>query len=172
VKLFLSETEIQKRVQELGESLAKDFENCEILLLGVLKGSFLFFADLVRTIGGNPEIHFIQASSYGSSTKSSGDVKLSIDERILFHKKHVIVVEDIIDTGLTLQRIIKEIESKEPASLSICSLLLKKGKYTPNFKSLYYGFEIEDHFVVGYGLDHNEKYRTLRDIMILEYNQS
>ncbi len=168
MKVLFTESQIQAKVRELGASISKDFLGKEILLLGILKGSFLFLADLARCIEGSAEIQFLQASSYGNSTVSSGDVKLLYEESILFHKKHVIVVEDIIDTGTTLQKLLAELKTKNPLSLSICSLLLKKEKAIPTHATLYHGFEIEDHFVVGYGLDHNEKYRNLRDIFILD----
>lgn len=167
MKVLLSEEEIQKKVNELGKEISKRFPE-NLLLVGVLKGSFLFFADLARSITGDPEIQFIQASSYGSEKVSSGIVRLQIDEKISFHGKHVIVVEDIIDTGLTLERILQDITNRQPASISVCSLLIKKGKHTQQYPSLFYGFEIDDVFVVGYGLDHNEKYRTLRNIIILD----
>lgn len=169
MRVLLSESEIQTRVKELGNSISKDFAGKDILLLGILKGSFLFLADLARSIDCNTEVQFLQATSYGASTKSSGHVNLFYDENILFQKKHLIVVEDIIDTGLTLQRLLEELGKKNPLSISICSLLLKKGKTINTNAKLYHGFEIEDHFVVGYGLDYNEKYRNLRDIFVLNH---
>jgi len=169
MKVLLTESEIQTRVKELGNTISKDFAGKDILLLGILKGSFLFLADLARCIEGSTEIQFLQATSYGASTKSSGHVNLFYDENILFHKKHIMIVEDIIDTGLTLQRLVEELEKKNPLSISICSLLLKKGKTINTNATLYYGFEIDDHFVVGYGLDHNEKYRNLRDLFLLNH---
>ena len=167
MRVLISENEIQKRIQELGRELSEKLP-ADILLVGILKGSFLFFADLVRTISGNPEIQFIQASSYGSATVSSGNVDLQISNKISFSGKHILIIEDIIDTGLTLDKILADIQKTSPASISICSLLIKKGDHKEKYPSLFYGFEIEDLFVVGYGLDYNEKYRTLRDIFILE----
>ncbi len=168
MKTLFSEVQILEKVEELGSIITKDYQDKEILLLGVLKGSFLFFADLARSIQGNIQIQFIQAESYGSSTQSSGVVKLNLTKNLNFHGKHIIVVEDIIDTGLTLHKIIEYIESEKPLSLAVCTLLIKKNKANSLDLKLYHGFEIEDYFVVGYGLDFNENYRCLRDIKILE----
>jgi len=168
VKTLFSEAEILAKVEELGKIISNDYKDKEVILLGVLKGSFLFFADLARSIHGDIQIQFIQAESYGSSTQSSGVVKININKNIVFHGKHIIIVEDIIDTGLTLHKIIESIKLQNPLSLSVCSLLIKKNKINSIDFKLYYGFEIEDYFVIGYGLDFNEKYRCLRDIKILE----
>ncbi|NBU97315.1 MAG: hypoxanthine phosphoribosyltransferase [Spirochaetia bacterium] len=168
MKTLFSEAEILAKVEELGKIISNDYKDKEVILLGVLKGSFLFFADLARSIHGDIQIQFIQAESYGSSTQSSGVVKININKNIVFHGKHIIIVEDIIDTGLTLHKIIESIKLQNPLSLSVCSLLIKKNKINSIDFKLYYGFEIEDYFVIGYGLDFNEKYRCLRDIKILE----
>ncbi len=168
MKTLFSEAQILAKVEELGKIISHDYSDKEVILLGVLKGSFLFFADLARSIHGDIQIQFMQAESYGSSTQSSGVVKINLNKNIVFHGKHVIIVEDIIDTGLTLHKIIESIKLENPLSLSVCTLLIKKNKIKSIDFKLYYGFEIEDHFVIGYGLDFNEKYRCLRDIKILE----
>jgi hypoxanthine phosphoribosyltransferase len=168
VKTLFSEAQILAKVEELGKIISHDYSDKEVILLGVLKGSFLFFADLARSIHGDIQIQFIQAESYGSSTQSSGNVKINLNKNIVFHGKHIIIVEDIIDTGLTLHKIIESIQAQNPLSLSVCTLLIKKNKINSIDFKLYYGFEIEDHFVIGYGLDFNEKYRCLREIKVLE----
>lgn len=166
MKILIPEQEIQNRIRELGREISEKLPE-NLLMLGILKGSFLFYADLVRTVKGDPEIQFIQASSYGNGLKSSGNVDFQINEQISFSGKNILIVEDIIDTGLTLDRILIDIQKKSPKSISICSLLIKKGGHKEKYPSLFYGFEIDDLFVVGYGLDFNEKYRTLRDIYYL-----
>ncbi len=168
MKTLFSEAQILAKVEELGKIISHDYSDKEVILLGVLKGSFLFFADLARSIHGDIQIQFIQAESYGSSTQSSGNVKINLNKNIVFHGKHIIIVEDIIDTGLTLHKIIESIQAQNPLSLSVCTLLIKKNKINSIDFKLYYGFEIEDHFVIGYGLDFNEKYRCLREIKVLE----
>ena len=168
MKTLFSEAQILAKVEELGKIISNDYRDKEILLLGVLKGSFLFFADLARSINGNIQVQFIQAESYGSSAQSSGHVKLNFNKNIVIQGKHIIIVEDIIDTGLTLHKIIETIQAESPLSLSVCTLLIKKNKINSIDFKLYHGFEIEDYFVVGYGLDFNEQYRCLRDIKILE----
>jgi hypoxanthine phosphoribosyltransferase len=168
MKILISSEQIHQRIKQLGEQINLDYKDKQIVVIGILKGCFVFMADLIRTIERPLESEFIQASSYGNSTVSSGVVKFLFPENLILKNKHVILLDDIIDTGLTLNEIISEIKLREPASLKICSLLVKNRnrEFTHNID--YVGFEIEDSFVVGYGLDYNGLYRNLPHLAIYE----
>jgi hypoxanthine phosphoribosyltransferase len=166
--LFTTE-EISVRVRELARQISKDYGGEEILMVGILKGAFVFLADLARCLTAPVRFDFISCSSYGSSTKTSGVIRLHKDLDVDIAGRHVLVVEDIIDTGLTLSYLLKNLEARGPASLEICSLLNKKhvdGKIDLEIK--YEGFAINDVFVVGYGLDYDERYRNLPYIATLK----
>jgi len=158
---FLTEVQVAKRVKELGESITKDLKGKPLVCIGVLKGSFIFFADLVRQIHLPLSIDFIRASSYGNKTTSSGSVKISFDLSLSIEEKHVLLIEDIVDTGLTLRHLLDHLKHRNPKSLRLCVLLLKPGKLYKPVPIDYLGFTIDDRFVVGYGLDAGEKYRNL-----------
>lgn len=136
-----------------------------------MKGAFVFLSDLIREIDLPIKVDFIEASSYEASKVSSGKVKILREPEIDISNKHVLIVEDIIDTGLTLEETVKLLRKKKPASIEICALLLKFRKHTMKKEIRFKGFDIEDHFVVGYGLDFNELYRNLNYVAILEENE-
>ena len=167
-ELLLSEEQIQKRVAELGRQITEDYTGKEVVLVGVLKGAVVFFADLLRHIEGNVSMDFISCSSYGSSTVSSGVVRILKDLDRPVEGKHVIVVEDIVDTGITLSYLLENLQSRKAASVRLCSLLNKPERRKVDVYVDYEGFVIPDEFVIGYGLDYDEKYRQLPYIGILK----
>ena len=163
-KILLSEQQIQERIVQLGQQITKDYANSVPLLVGVLKGAFVYMADLARAIDLPVEFDFMAVSSYGNATKTSGVVRIVKDLDIDLSGRDVIVVEDIIDSGLTLSYLRKNLESRGPASLEICALLLRSGRQPNELGLKYVGFEIPPDFVVGYGLDVAERYRNLPDL--------
>lgn len=168
-KIFLNQNDIDKIVTRLAEEINADFKNQEIILVGLLKGSVVFMSDLLRKITVPCEIDFMSASSYGSGTVSSGNVKITKDLSVDIKNKNVIVVEDIIDTGNTLSRVLELLEIRNPKALRLCSFMSKPDRRVVNdIKIDYLGTEIPDEFVVGYGLDFDEKYRNLPYIGILK----
>ncbi len=167
--IIISENDIENIVSELADKINADFKNQEIILVGLLKGSVVFMSDLLRKITVPCEIDFMVASSYGSGTVSSGNVKITKDLSVDIKGKNVIVVEDIIDTGNTLSRVMEILKSRDPNTLKLCSFLSKPDRRIVNdIKIDYLGTEIPDEFVVGYGLDYDEKYRNLPYIGILK----
>jgi hypoxanthine phosphoribosyltransferase len=166
-EIVLTEGQIQERVAELGDEISADYGDEPVLLIAVLRGAALFVADLSRQISSPVEIDFMAVSSYGSSTKSSGVVRIIKDLDETIEDRHVLVVEDILDTGLTLKYLLKNLASRQPASLEVCTLLSKVGKQRVPISCRYVGFEVPDEFVVGYGLDYAEKYRNLPYIGVL-----
>ena len=165
-EILISSSEINQRVAQLGKEISVDYQGRELHLVGVLNGAFIFLADLVRQINIPCQICFLQASSYKDQKVSSGEV-------ILMHNldlsgKNVIVVEDIVDTGLTLKHILEDLQQQKPASIEICALLSKNIPDKIPVEVKYIGFEIEDRFVVGYGLDFAEKYREVPHIACLD----
>ncbi|WP_018702546.1 hypoxanthine phosphoribosyltransferase [Anaeromusa acidaminophila] len=167
-RVLLSEEELQQRVRELGEEISKEYAGKEILMIGVLRGAVMFMADLARAIDVPVMIDFMAVSSYGTSTSSSGIVRIlkDLDEEVA--GKHVLIVEDIIDSGLTLSYLVDNIKSRQPASVRICTLLNKPERRKVDLEVNYNGFTVPDEFVVGYGLDYAEKYRNLPFIGILK----
>ncbi len=160
--LFLIEEErIKKRVLELALEIEKDYKGKKPLFIGILKGAFIFLADLVRFIDMDLEIDFLAVSSYGKFTESTGEVEILKDIQIPIKDRHVIIVEDIVDTGLTLKYIKDLLLSRGPKSLKICALLDKKERRKVDIDADYVGFTVPDRFLVGYGLDMAEKYRNL-----------
>ena len=164
--VVVSAAEIAARVDELGRQITEDYEGRPPLLVGVLKGAFIFMADLARAIKLPLELDFMAVASYGAATKTSGVVRIVKDLDIDLTGRHVLVVEDILDSGLTLSYLRKSLLSRGPASLAICSLLVKRGQQRADLDIAYVGFEIEPEFVVGYGLDVAERYRNLPDLRI------
>jgi hypoxanthine phosphoribosyltransferase len=158
--LFSKET-IAKRIAELGQQISKDYAGQEAICVCILKGSVIFFSDLVRAIDLPVEFDFIRASSYGNELSSSGDVKITKDLSGSINDKHVIVIEDIVDTGITLSFLLDLFKSRNPKSIKLCALLHKPANKVKDVKIDYLGFTIDNHFVVGYGLDAAEKYRNL-----------
>ena len=163
-QILLSEKQIQNRIQELGQKITDDYENKVPLLIGVLKGAFVYMADLARAISLPVEFDFMAVSSYGNATKTSGVVRIVKDLDIDLSGRDVIVVEDIIDSGLTLNYLRKNLESRGPTSLEVCALLVRSGRQAGELGWKYVGFEIPPDFVIGYGLDVAERYRNLPDL--------
>jgi hypoxanthine phosphoribosyltransferase len=164
VNVLYSEAEIQNRLAELAADIEKDYDGKDILLVGVLKGAVMVMADLARHFGRHVEMDWMAISSYGSGTKSSGVVRILKDLDTDISGRHVLVVEDIIDTGLTLSWLVSNLSSRGPASVEICTLLRKPEAQQMSVDVKYVGYDIPNEFVVGYGLDYNERYRNLRSI--------
>src|SRR5881275_159340 len=159
VDQMFSEEQIARRVRELGAQIERDYQGKELVLLGVLKGSYIFISDLARAIDLPLSVDFIGLSSYGEATESSGVVKITSDLTKPIEGKHVIVVEDIVDTGLTMRYLLDNLMTRHPASVKICALLSKPSRARARIPIRYLGFEVPDRFVVGYGLDAGEKFR-------------
>jgi len=166
MKVLLSHTQIQDRVREMGEQIARDYAGREPHLVGVLKGATTFLTDLARSIDLPITLDYIAVSSYGAATKSSGEVKLIKDLDQGLEARDLLVVEDIVDTGLTLNYLLNVLRARGPRTLKVAALLSKPSRRLVQVGVDYVGFSIEDHFVVGYGLDYNEKYRNLKDLVI------
>lgn len=166
--VLLSEDVVQARVRELGEQITRDYRGRPLVLVCVLKGAAPFFVDLVRSIALPVHLDFIAISSYGASTKSSGVVRFLKDLDSPIEGKDVLIVEDIVDTGLTLRYILDNLTTRQPASIKICGLLLKERQRHEDVPVEYVGFQIPDKFVVGYGLDFAERYRNLSYIGVLK----
>lgn len=158
---LLTEKQIAERVHALGEVLTDKFRNKDLVAICILKGSFVFFSDLIRTINLDLKVEFLACSSYHGGTKSSGEVKMTLDLATPVEGKHILLVEDIVDTGLTMSYLIKSLEQRKPASITTCSLLFKPAALKTDVKLDHVGFEIKDQFVVGYGLDYQNFYRNL-----------
>lgn len=167
-ELFISREQIEKRVKELATQISSDYEGKEPVLIGVLNGVIFFFADLAREITIPTKIDFVRAASYGSQMTSSGTVRLTKEVEIPVQGKPVIVIEDIVDTGATLAHIIKIMERNDVESLKICALIDKLERRERTVAIDYCGFQLKEGFIVGYGLDYNEKYRHLPDIYVLK----
>lgn len=165
--LFSAE-EIAGRIKELAAQIDKDYRGREILMVAVLKGSFLFVADLIRAIKTPSVIDFVRLASYGSATQSSGIIEVRKDLEMSIKGKDVLVVEDIVDSGLTLESLRSLLLNRQPASLKICTLIDKHAQRLTNVPVDYIGFSMDDGFIVGYGLDLDERYRDLPDIRVVE----
>ena len=159
--ILLSENEINERVSELAEQITKDYEGKKLFVIGVLKGSFIFMADLIRKIQIPCQIDFMAVSSYGGNAKTTGAVKITKDLNADIEGKDVLIVEDILDSGRTLSYLINYFRNRRPSSVRICTLLDKPERRTSKVSVDYVGFSVPDEFVVGYGLDCDEKYRNL-----------
>ena len=167
-RTLIDESKIESRVHELASEILKDFEGREMIALCVLKGAVFFTTDLVRAMDRDVSIDFLQVSSYGRSTESSGVVTVLKEPQLDMHGKSVLIVEDIIDSGLTLREVHRYIHNRGADMVKVVALLDKKASRTVDFDADYVGFTIDPLFVIGYGLDYDEKYRNLRDIQILE----
>ena len=168
MRLLLSEKRVQQKVKALARKISKDLSGQEVLLVGVLKGAFIFMADLARKMTTPVKIDFVRLASYGSRTQRSGRIKFTKNLETPLRGKDVLIVEDIIDTGITLNHLYQSFKARKPRSLKVVALLDKPGRRKVNFQPDYVGFQIENHFVVGYGLDWAEKYRNLCAIYILK----
>ncbi len=167
LKVLIRRAAIQKRVREVAHQITRDFQGQRIHLIGVLKGACIFLSDLVREINLETSIDFIAVSSYGKNKQSSGQVRLLKDLDSSIEGLNVIVVEDILDTGITLTYLLRVLEQRKPKSLRIAALLDKPSRRIKQVKADYIGFQIPNDFVVGYGLDYAERYRNLKDVCIL-----
>lgn len=167
-ELLISKEMIQKRVKELASEISRDQQGKDTVLVGVLKGAVFFFCDLARELDMQVGIDFLRAASYGTSSFSSGTITLTKDVETPLEGKSVILVEDIIDTGLTMSHIIEELKRKKPSELKVCVLLDKIERREIEVQIDYCGFRVEGGFVVGYGLDYDEQYRNLSEIFVLK----
>jgi hypoxanthine phosphoribosyltransferase len=167
-EVLIDEERLRARVAELGEEISTDYAGRELLLIGVLKGAVFFMADLMRHLTIPCEVDFMAISSYGASTDSSGVVRILKDLDINIDGRDVLVVEDIIDSGLTLSYLMRNLEARDPASLEVCALLTKPERRELNVPVRYVGFEIPNRFVIGYGLDFAERYRNLPYVGVLQ----
>src|SRR2546429_3762099 len=166
-EVLIDEETLAARVAELGVKISADYEGRDLLLIGVLKGAVFFMADLMRHLTVQCEVDFMAISSYGDSTDSSGIVRILKDLDINIEGRNVLIVEDIIDSGLTLSYLMRNLESREPASLEVCCLLTKPERREIDVSVRYVGFEIPNKFVIGYGLDFAERYRNLPYVGVL-----
>jgi hypoxanthine phosphoribosyltransferase len=164
--LFTKEA-IDRRVRELAGQISQDYAGKELLVVGVLNGAFVFMADLIRALAVPCRVDFVRMASYGSGCESSGEIKIGKDLEAPIAGRDVLIVEDIVDTGLTLSRLVQMLRERQPASVRVCAFLDKKERRRVPFVADYVGFSIPDRFVVGYGLDYNEKYRFLPDVHMI-----
>jgi hypoxanthine phosphoribosyltransferase len=160
-EILVQADELQHRIGEMAEEVSRDYEGKDLLLIGVLKGAVFFLADLMRRLDVPCEVDFMAVASYGSSTDSSGVVRILKDLDAPLEGRHVLIVEDIVDSGLTLQYLMRTLEARGPASLEVCALLTKPERRKVEMPARYVGFEIPDKFAIGYGLDYAERYRNL-----------
>jgi hypoxanthine phosphoribosyltransferase len=167
-EILVDEETLRNRVAELGEEISRDYVGRDLLLIGVLKGAVFFMADLMRQLTVPCEIDFMAISSYGASTDSSGVVRILKDLDINIEGREVLVVEDIIDSGLTLSYLMRNLEARQPASLEVCALMTKPERRQIDVPVRYIGFEIPNRFVIGYGLDFAERYRNLPYVGVLD----
>ena len=159
---------LARRVRELGEEISRDYEGRDLFLVGVLKGAVFFLSDLMRHMEVPCEVDFMAVSSYGSSTDSSGIVRILKDLDAPIQGREVLIVEDIVDSGLTLSYLLRTLKAREPASLEVCALLTKPERRKVELPIRYVGFEIPNRFVIGYGLDHAERFRNLPFVAVLQ----
>jgi len=152
---------LQCRVRELADQISRDYAGRDLLLIGVLKGAVFFLSDLMRHLEIPVEVDFMAVASYGSATKSSGVVRILKDLDTVIEGRDVLIVEDIVDSGLTLQYLLRNLASRNPRSLEVCALLIKPERRKVDLRTRYVGFEIPNRFAIGYGLDHGERYRNL-----------
>jgi hypoxanthine phosphoribosyltransferase len=165
---LVDEESLQARIAELGEDISRDYGGREPLLVGVLKGAVFFMADLVRRITVPCEIDFMAVSSYGGGTDSSGVVRILKDLDANIEGRHVLIIEDIVDSGLTLSYLVRNLQARGPATLEICALLTKPDRRQADIACRYVGFEIPNRFAIGYGLDYGERYRSLPYVAALD----
>jgi hypoxanthine phosphoribosyltransferase len=164
---LVSQEDLQRRVRELGAEISRDYDGKDLFLVGVLKGAVFFLSDLMRAIEVPCEVDFMAVASYGSSTDSSGVVRILKDLDATIEGRDVLIVEDIIDSGLTLSYLLRTLKAREPRSLEVCALLTKPERRKVELPIRYTGFEIPNKFAIGYGLDHAERYRNLPYVAVL-----
>jgi len=167
VEILVEADALRERVRELGEQISKDYADRDLLLVGVLKGAVFFLSDLMRHLDVPCEVDFMAVASYGSSTDSSGVVRILKDLDIPIEGREVLIVEDIVDSGLTLSYLLRTLRARNPKSLEVCALLTKPERRKVDLPIRYVGFEIPNRFAIGYGLDHAEKFRNLPYVAVL-----
>jgi hypoxanthine phosphoribosyltransferase len=167
LRVLLRRGAVQRRVREMGKEISADFKGQRVHLIGVLKGASIFLADLIRQVRVEVSLDFMAVSSYGQADQTSGQVRLTKDLDTSIEGLNVIVVEDILDTGLTLSYLLRVLQQRKPKSLAIAALLDKPSRRIKDVKADYIGFQIPNEFVVGYGLDYAERYRNLKDVCVL-----
>jgi hypoxanthine phosphoribosyltransferase len=167
-EVLIEPDRLQRRVSELGAEISRDYAGGDVLLIGILKGAVIFIADLMRELEVPCEVDFMAVASYGSSTDSSGVVRILKDLETSIEGRDVLIVEDIIDSGLTLHYLIRNLRARDPRSLEVCALLTKPERRRVEDPIRYVGFEIPNRFVVGYGLDHAQRFRNLEYVAVLE----
>jgi hypoxanthine phosphoribosyltransferase len=167
-EILVPADDLQRRVRALAGEISRDYADKDLLLIGVLKGAVFFLSDLMRHLEVPVEVDFMAVASYGSATKSSGVVRILKDLDAAIEGRDVLIVEDIVDSGLTLQYLLRNLEGRHPASLEVCALLIKPERRKVDLKTRYVGFEIPNRFAIGYGLDHAERYRNLPYVAALK----
>jgi len=167
-RILFSREKIATEVRRLGQEISRDYGNQEIMLVGVLKGSFLFIADLIREIQSPAVVDFVRLASYGSGTQTSGLIEFRKELEMPIRDRDVIIVEDIVDSGYTLECLYNKLLLQQPRSLKICTLIDKRARREVEIKADYIGISMDDGFIIGYGLDHDERYRDLPDIYLVE----
>jgi hypoxanthine phosphoribosyltransferase len=167
-EILVPADDLARRVRELAEQVSKDYADKDLLLIGVLKGAVFFLSDLMRHLDIPVEVDFMAVASYGSATKSSGVVRILKDLDAAIEGRDVLIVEDIVDSGLTLQYLLRNLAGRNPRSLEVCALLIKPDRRKVDLETRYVGFEIPDEFAIGYGLDHAERYRNLPYVAALK----
>ena len=167
-RILVSAEALHRRIDELAEEINRDYAGRELVLIGVLKGAMFFVSDLMRRLTMPVEVDFMAVASYGSATRSSGVVRILKDLDAAIEERHVLIVEDIVDSGLTLQYLLRNLAGRHPATLEVCALLIKPDRRKVDLRTRYVGFEIPDEFAIGYGLDHAERYRNLPYVAALE----
>jgi hypoxanthine phosphoribosyltransferase len=167
-EILVSTEDLERRVSELGAEISRDYDGRDLVMIGVLKGAVLFIGDLMRELTVPCEIDFMAVSSYGSATDSSGVVRILKDLDSSIDGRDVLLVEDIVDSGLTLHYLLKNLKARNPASLEVCALLTKPERRRIELPIRYVGFEIPNRFAIGYGLDHAQRYRNLRYVAVLD----
>jgi hypoxanthine phosphoribosyltransferase len=165
---LVSADDLQRRVRELAEEISRDYAGKDLVLVGVLKGAVFFLSDLMRALEIPVEVDFMAVASYGSATKSSGVVRILKDLDAAIEDRDVLIVEDIVDSGLTLQYLMRNLKGRNPRSLEVCALLVKPERQKVDLPTRYVGFEIPNRFAIGYGLDHAERYRNLPFVAALK----
>lgn len=169
-EILVQPDDLRRKVADLGAQISADYEGRDLLLVGVLKGAVFFLSDLMREITVPCEVDFMAVASYGSATDSSGVVRILKDLDASIEGRNVLIVEDIVDSGLTLQYLLRNLRARGPASVEVCALLTKPDRRKIELEARYVGFEIPDKFAIGYGLDHGERYRNLPYVAALQHN--
>ena len=167
-KILYKNEDIEKRVREMARQISKDYAGRELIIIGILKGAFIFMADLIRALSIPCTIDFVRCASYGAGSESSQKVVLTKDIETPIKDRDVLIVEDIVDTGLTLKYLVEWLKERSPRSLRVCALLDKRKRRKVPFEAEYVGFTMDDGFLVGYGLDFGERYRFLPDIYVIK----